>query len=161
MFALYSIGTVIERVAGSLRFAAIYFASLAGGALFAILFSSPFASTVGASGAIFGLFGAFVFLQLSRGMNPWSSGIMSTIGLNLAITFLIPGISKGGHVGGLLLGVLLGWVMFGRSRQEAVQRERLATTLSALTFALGLFLCVATVFAAHYVVENGPLLSLT
>jgi membrane associated rhomboid family serine protease len=59
---------------------------------------------VGASGAVFGLMGAMVVLQYRAGQNPWQSGILGLVALNLVITFVVPGISIGGHLGGLLVG---------------------------------------------------------
>ena len=72
---------------------------------------SPTALTVGASGAIFGLMGAAVVVMRARGMNPMESGLGLWIGLNLLITFTIPNISIGGHIGGLIGGALAAFVM--------------------------------------------------
>ena len=55
-------------------------------------------------GAVFGIMGAAVAAMRSRGINPFQTGLGSTIVLNLLITFAIPGISIGGHVGGLIGG---------------------------------------------------------
>ncbi len=67
--------------------------------------------TAGASGAIFGLMGAAVVVMRSRGIGIMESGIGLWIGLNLLITFTIPGISIGGHIGGLVGGALVAFAV--------------------------------------------------
>jgi membrane associated rhomboid family serine protease len=71
---------------------------------------------VGASGAIFGLMGAAVVVMRNRGINPMESGLPLWIGLNLLFTFTVPGISIGGHIGGLIGGAACMLVLsrFGR-----------------------------------------------
>src|SRR3546814_2076735 len=70
----------------------------------------PDALTVGASGAVFGLFGYAVMGQFVRGINPLQTGLGAVILINLAFTLLVPGISIGGHVGGLLGGLIAGFL---------------------------------------------------
>jgi membrane associated rhomboid family serine protease len=65
----------------------------------------------GASGAVFGLMTAAAVGLHRRGVNVFSTGIGMTLGLNLVLTFTIPGISIGGHVGGMVSGAICGWVM--------------------------------------------------
>jgi membrane associated rhomboid family serine protease len=76
--------------------------------------------TVGASGAVFGLMGAGVVALRARGFDPMQSGLGVTLLLNLAITFLIPGISIGGHVGGLIGGGLCALAFSSFRRTPAV-----------------------------------------
>lgn len=156
MYALYILGPVLERTLGRARFGAIYLVSLLGGSLGAVLMSQPGSVTIGASGAIFGLFGAFVFLQLSRGMNPMDGGIGPIILLNLLFTFLVPNISVGGHLGGLIAGGLAGWVLVGRTAQEARARDGRSRELSAAVYGSCVVLAVLTVVAAGWVSTNGP-----
>lgn len=111
MFALYILGGLLEPAIGKLRFGLIYAVSILGGS-FGALVASPDALTVGASGGIFGLMGAAVIVMRSRGINPMESGLGLWIGLNLLITFTVPGISIGGHIGGLVGGSLAALVMF-------------------------------------------------
>ncbi len=111
MFILWQLGTMIEPTIGRLRFAIIYFVSMLCGSFGALLLS-PDAFTVGASGAVFGLMAAAVVIMRSRGIDPMASGLPMWIGLNVAITFVIPGISIGGHLGGLAGGALAALVMF-------------------------------------------------
>lgn len=107
MIALWVLGNQIELALGRLRFAILYFGALLGGALGALLLS-PFANTVGASGAIFGLLGAAVAAHVVRGVSIWNTGIGTILAINLGLTFLVRGISIGGHLGGLVVGFLLG-----------------------------------------------------
>jgi membrane associated rhomboid family serine protease len=118
MYILYWLGTMLEPSLGHARFLALYFASLLSGSFGALLLS-PNEVTVGASGAVFGLMGAAFVLQRARGVDPMQSGIGPVILLNLAISFIIPNISIGGHLGGLIGGALAALAMeqLGRSRR--------------------------------------------
>jgi membrane associated rhomboid family serine protease len=111
MFALWILGGLLEPAIGRLRFGLIYAVSLLAGS-FGALLVEPAARTVGASGAIFGLMAAAVIVMRNRGINPMESGLGVWIGLNLIITFAVPGISIGGHIGGLVGGGLAGLVLF-------------------------------------------------
>ncbi len=110
MFGLYILGGLIEPAVGKLQFGILYFVSLLAGAFGALLLE-PEGLTVGASGAIFGLMGGAVIVMRARGINPMESGLGLWIGLNLLITFTIPNISIGGHLGGLIGGALAAYVM--------------------------------------------------
>lgn len=105
MFALFVLGRLLEPGIGTPRFLALYFASLFAGSLGAVLLD-PDALTIGASGAVFGIFSATFVIARSRGID----GLAGTIGvillLNLAITFGSERISVGGHLGGLAGGLL-------------------------------------------------------
>jgi membrane associated rhomboid family serine protease len=105
MWGLYIAGTLLEQVIGRWRFALLYFASGIAGSAGALLvtFYSP---TVGASGAIFGVFGALLVLERKRHISTGGQ-ILAIVILNLVFTFAVPGISIGGHVGGLLSGAVL------------------------------------------------------
>jgi membrane associated rhomboid family serine protease len=107
MFLLYLLGRELEPAVGNVRFLIVYMVSLFGGAL-GVMAVSVDTATLGASGAIFGLMGALIVLQLRARQNPWRSGLAGLIALNLIITFLDPEISLGGHVGGLLAGAIAG-----------------------------------------------------
>jgi membrane associated rhomboid family serine protease len=107
MWALWLFGSMLERMLGRWRFLALYLLSALGGSV-AVLWLSPLTPVVGASGAVFGLFGAFFMIQRRLGGN--SIQLIIVIGLNLAIGFIVPGISWQGHVGGLLVGVAVAWV---------------------------------------------------
>jgi len=105
MLALYWCGTIVERLVGTWRFALIYFVSGIAGSAGALLFSGPFAVTVGASGAIYGIFGALLVLEY-RATGSFTGPALGLIVANLFLSFVIPNISWGGHVGGLVGGTL-------------------------------------------------------
>jgi len=105
MLALYWLGTIIEQALGTPRFLLVYFVSGLAGSAGALWFSSAIAVTVGASGAIFGLIGALLILEyLSTGSLMGQAMVLIVV--NLALTFAVPGISIGGHVGGLAGGII-------------------------------------------------------
>jgi len=113
MFALYQLGTFVEYALGRWRMLAVYLISLVGGGIAVVVFA-PNDPTVGASGAIFGLFGALFAIGVRLGRRGRAL-IMQTLPillLNLAFTFAIPFISKAGHLGGLFSGFVAGLVLF-------------------------------------------------
>jgi membrane associated rhomboid family serine protease len=110
MYILYWLGSMLEPALGHLRFVALYFTSLVAGSFGALLLS-PNAVTVGASGAVFGLMGAAFVMQHARGINPMESGLGPVILINLAFSFIVPNISIGGHLGGLIGGSLAAFLM--------------------------------------------------
>ena len=110
MYILWWLGNQLEPTLGSVRFAALYVASLLTGSFGALLLA-PDSVTVGASGAVFGLMGATFIIQRARGIDPMQSGIGVLILLNLGISFVLPGISIGGHIGGLIGGAAAGWLI--------------------------------------------------
>jgi membrane associated rhomboid family serine protease len=103
MFALYFLGRLLEPGIGTPRFVAVYFASLLAGSFGALLLS-PDSLTIGASGAVFGIFGATFVIARGRGIDALASSIGVIIVLNLAISATVPNISIGGHLGGLVAG---------------------------------------------------------
>jgi membrane associated rhomboid family serine protease len=105
MLSLWILGAMLEPAFGRWRFGLIYLVSLLCGS-FGALLMSPDNVTVGASGAIFGLLGAAAVLARNRGFSLMESGLGIWIGLNLLITFTVPNISIGGHLGGLVGGAL-------------------------------------------------------
>jgi membrane associated rhomboid family serine protease len=121
MWALFVVGPPLELWLGRLRFGALYALSALGGAVLVYLFSPLGAATAGASGAVFGLFGAtFAVGKRLRLDVRW---VVALIAINLVITFVIPGISWQGHVGGLVTGALIGaaYVYAPRDRRNLVQ----------------------------------------
>ena len=107
MFLLWLLSKELEPSLRHLRFGLLYLVSLVGGAV-GVMLISPNDPTLGASGAVFGLMGALVVLQLRSRQNPWSTGLGGLVLINVVITFAIPGISVGGHIGGLLAGAAAG-----------------------------------------------------
>jgi membrane associated rhomboid family serine protease len=105
MYLLWILGQMLEPAIGGLRFAAIYFTALLAGS-FGALLVDPNVHSLGASGAVFGLMGA-AFVELrARGIDPMQSGIGALIIFNLVLSFIVPGISWGAHLGGLVGGGL-------------------------------------------------------
>ena len=105
MLALYWLGTVVEQALGTWRFLLVYFVSGIAGSAGALALSGPFAVTVGASGAIYGIMGALLVLEY-RATGTFAGQALGLIVVNLALTFAIPNISVGGHLGGLAGGIL-------------------------------------------------------
>ncbi len=122
MFALLQLGRFLEPALGRWRFIGLYFVALLGGSLGALLFE-PYGLTGGASGAVFGLAGAATIAMRQRGV-PFNSTWGPMLLINLVITFSIPGISIGGHLGGLVFGVIAGGVlMHPRYRGRDARRD--------------------------------------
>ncbi len=113
MYSLYVLGQNIEYFYGKLKFLLIYFYSAIVASLFVVIFGGS-AITAGASGAIFGLLGALLYFGYSyKGYlgNKIISSTMSVIILNLLFTFASPGISKSAHIGGLLGGLAISYML--------------------------------------------------
>lgn len=147
MLALWWIGGPLEAAIGHWRFLAIYgVAGLAGSA--GALLATPQAVTVGASGAIFGLLGAMVVIQWQT-TGSLAGPAMTLILINLAITFAVPNISYGGHLGGLVGGALatLALTHFG-TRHVAYARITPVAVVSLI--AIG----VASVLIAYWRVKG-------
>ena len=142
MFALYILGTLIEPAIGTLRFLGIYFAALFAGAFGALLLSDPNQVTVGASGAIFGLMGAGFVIARQRGIDELASQIGLFVVLNLVFTFSIPGISIGGHLGGLVGGALAALLV------AAVERRARAGATTAIEVAGIAVIAIASIAGA-------------
>jgi membrane associated rhomboid family serine protease len=104
MIALVFVGPPLERLLGWWRFLALYLLSARGGSAAIYAFGNEIGTTVGASGAIFGLFGACLVLVRRLGLDlQWLAGIVA---LNFVLTFSISNISKLGHIGGFVAGSL-------------------------------------------------------
>ena len=116
MVALYWFGSLLEERIGSGRYLLLYLVSGLAGSAGALLWSNGFLTpTVGASGAIFGILGAGLVLERQRDY-VFGGSALGVIVINFVFTFSISGISKGGHLGGLVGGILcaLGLTRFGR-----------------------------------------------
>ena len=108
MYSLFVLGPELERLVGRWRFIALFLLSGLGGSV-AVLLSSPGSPVIGASGAIFGLFGAYFVIARHLGGN--SRQLIIVIVINLVIGFIVPGIAWQAHVGGLLIGALVAFVL--------------------------------------------------
>ncbi len=105
MWALLLVGPALERLLGHGRFLAVYVLSALGGAVLFYLLAPAAQPSLGASGAIFGLFGAW--FVVSKRLRVDTRAIVILIVINLVITFAVAGIAWQAHVGGLLTGGLL------------------------------------------------------
>lgn len=131
MFALFVIGPPLEIWLGRLRFGLLYVLSALGGSVLIYLFSPLNAPTLGASGAVFGLFAAtFV---VARKVNVDIRWVVIMIVINLVITFTVPSISWQGHVGGLLTG---GLVAFAYAYAPAKNRNQVQAAATLAVIAL-------------------------
>jgi len=109
MISLYILGIPLERILGRGRFLLIYLLSLLGSSVSVMVFGAPVSLTIGASGAIYGLMGALLvtFKRLRYDLRQ----LLIILALNVYITFQFPGISWQGHLGGLVVGAIVGAAM--------------------------------------------------
>ena len=137
MYALYIGGSYLEMIAGKGKYLAIYLIAGVAGNVAVYLLAAPISVTIGASTAIFGVFGALFTFSLHNRDSAVGRALKSmgsVILINLVITFVVPGISWQGHVGGLIGGVLaveaLTW--FGRRDLRAPWGARDVALLAAV-----------------------------
>ncbi len=150
MYVLWIFGPRLEREAGSVPFAGLYFASMAaGGAAYYIsyLVTGSLTPAVGASGAIFGLFGVWLVATYRIRHTPFGSSIFRQLvfwlGLNAVLPFVFPGIiAWEAHLGGLVAGAVIGWAWAtfasGKPNAEAI-RTSIAAAVLAIALAVVLF----------------------
>ena len=131
MYSLYIFGRILEQLLGRWRLLALYLISGLGGSV-AVLLIAPTISVVGASGAIFGLLGAFFVIQRRLGGN--NLQLVIVLGLNLVIGFVVPGIAWQAHIGGLVVGALVALVYLKTRRpaQKTTQLLLLAALVAGL-----------------------------
>jgi membrane associated rhomboid family serine protease len=121
MYALYLFGPPLEHAFGRIRFVALYLISALGGSAVSYTFASPRQLGLGASGAIFGLFGAYIVVTRKLGRD--TSGLFVLLAINVVVGFALPNIDWRAHAGGLVTGALLALVLVNapRSRRSLVQ----------------------------------------
>ena len=115
-YSIYIFGRVIEPMLGPVRFLVLYLVSIFGGSAMVLWLSEPVVPVVGASGAFFGLMGAYLIMLRAIGDN--SGLLVGLIAVNLAFGFLVPGISWQGHLGGLLAGMAV-TAVYARTRYKS------------------------------------------
>jgi membrane associated rhomboid family serine protease len=115
-YSIYIFGRVIEPMLGPGRFLVLYLVSIFGGSAMVLWLSEPVVPVVGASGAFFGLMGAYLIMLRAIGDN--SGLLVGLIAVNLAFGFLVPGISWQGHLGGLLAGMAV-TAVYARTRYKS------------------------------------------
>jgi membrane associated rhomboid family serine protease len=130
MWALYVVGPPLELQLGRLRYGALYALSALGGSVLVYLISPLSTATAGASGAIFGLFGA-IFV-VSRRLKLDVRWVVGLIVINAVITFAMPSISWQGHVGGLVTGaaVAAAYAYAPREHRNLIQGSVTAAVLA-------------------------------
>ena len=139
MWGLWWLGGALERYAGAPRMLAIYASSVLWGSAGALLWganvSHSASATVGASGGVFGLMAALLVLERQRGVALLGGGMGLLLAVNLAFTFLYPGISIGGHLGGIFGGAAAAFVLSGFGRGSLAYgriKPQIAGSMAAL-----------------------------
>lgn len=124
-WALYQLGTLMEVLVGSRRFAGVYFTTGIGASVASFFFSRGL--SVGASGAIFGILGAlltFLYRRRDR-LHPRARSLMMQLlfwaGINVFLGFTVPAIDNAAHLGGLGIGLVSGALLAERPRPPAVE----------------------------------------
>lgn len=157
MFALWQIGQYLEPLLGRLRFAILYLVSAFGGSVGVLLLAAPptdlgaltsgnwVTPVVGASGAVFGLFGAL--LMLNRHLGRSSGAMFGVLAVNAVLGFVVPGIAWQAHLGGVLTGVALAGAIAATAPQARRRQQ-----LPALAGILVLLIVAA---GAKYAVAGG------
>ena len=163
MYALWILGQYLEPLLGRVRFAILYLVSAFGGSVGYLLLASPptlpltqaginnsnwVVSMVGASGAVFGLFGAL--LVLNRHLGRSSGPMFGVLAINAVLGFVVPGIAWQAHLGGLLTGVALAGVITVTASQN---RRRLQLPALAAVMVI-----IAVVAVTKYAVTDDSML---
>lgn len=148
MYALWVLGQYLEPLLGRVRFATVYLVSAFGGSVGYLLLAAPPSAAsglslssawvtpvVGASGAVFGLFGALILLNRHLGRS--SRSMFVVLGINAVFGFVVPGVAWQAHLGGVLTGLALAAAITATAAQNRrrLQMPALAAVLVLLTFA--------------------------
>lgn len=141
MLALWMLGPQLEAALGRTRFLALYLLSGLAGSTAVLWFSPEFQLTLGASGAIYGLFGALAVITIKVRGDLRSIAVL--LGLNLLITFAVPNISWQGHLGGLLGGAAIAGILIYAPRTRRTQTQLLGLVGVAALLAMLIVLRVA------------------
>tara|TARA_Y100001970_G_scaffold67881_1_gene86507 strand:+ start:42492 stop:43196 length:705 start_codon:yes stop_codon:yes gene_type:complete len=137
MVMLFLLGRRLERQIGSPAFLGVCVTSMLWGSMGALI-ATPNTAVVGASGIVYGIMAAVLLVERSSGRDPWSEGLGTLIIVNVVLSFVIPGISVGGHLGGLTGGLICGWTA-GDQRRKSVSRIWTGFSIATfLGFTLGL-----------------------
>jgi membrane associated rhomboid family serine protease len=149
MYALWLTGPYLEALLGRVRFAILYLVSAIGGSIGFLLLASPsnggqwIAGTVGASGAVFGLFAAYFVVQ--RRLNRSTGPLLGVIAINLALGFIVPGVAWQAHVGGLFTGLAVGAALVYSPRANRTQLQ--------LAGVAGVVILLAVLFAVKVITQ--------
>jgi membrane associated rhomboid family serine protease len=148
IYSIYIFGRVIEPMLGPARFLALYLISIIGGSAMVLWLGSPVTPVVGASGAFFGLMGAYFIMLRTIGDN--SGQLLALIAVNLAFGFFFPNISWQGHLGGLLAGMAV-TAVYARTRYKSALSQKIQV--------LGVLGLIVALIAVGVVVRLGPMFS--
>lgn len=147
MYLLYVFGPRLEQQVGSPAFAAFYVAAAGGGGLVSYLLGDPNQISIGASGAIFGLLGAWLFVSWKTRNTPAGrtqlNRLLLFLGINVVFGFAVPGIDFLAHFGGLATGLLIAWLwsVFAAGKPNAIGiRTAIAVAFIAVELAAVLLL---------------------
>ena len=166
MYALWLFGPIMEQMYGHVEFAVIYVLCALGGNVLTIL-AAPDTAALGASGAIFGLFGLAFVVSRRRHLllGPEARAMLSRVGtllvLNVIITFSVPSISWTGHLGGLAVGAVIGLLLapvnvptlggLWRAPDGSLLARRISPALRASTY---LLVAAVLVFGTYVAIQQ-------
>ena len=122
-YAIWIFGRTLEPMLGRGRFLFLYLGSIFGGSVAVLWLTDPGQPVVGASGALFGLMGAYFVVLRTLGGN--QTQIFLLIAVNFGLGFIVPGISWEGHLGGLVTGLMISTV-YARTRNPKQKGQQLA-----------------------------------
>lgn len=142
MLALYMLGSSLEPVLGRSRFITLYLLSALGGSAASLLMvSDPYSISIGASGAVYGLFGAL--FVVARRLGGDTRNILVVLALNLAFSFTISGIDWRAHLGGLFVGAALAAVFAYAPKEQRGLWAIVGSTTAAALVASAIAIAVA------------------
>jgi membrane associated rhomboid family serine protease len=137
MLMLWWFGRPLEAAVGRARFLGIYIVSAIAGAAGALILSGETVTTVGASGAVFGILGAGLVLERRHKILVFGGGALFVVVLNIAFTFAVSNISIGGHLGGLIGGILSMLALSVAGRHPIYGRFDIGSFLALAGIAVG------------------------
>ena len=157
MYVFWGAGALAERLYGNVAYLVLYLVAALGGSLVSTLWS-PLAVSAGASGAIFGVYGAILAFARSAGrqfppqvMEGLQKGALGFIGYNLLFGLTVPNISNSAHMGGLATGFVAGWLL---ARDLAIPRRAEATRYLRLAGLVPVLAALA--WGAHHRISSLP-----
>lgn len=128
MFSFWVLGSQLERIMGRGRYSLVLLSSTAGAAL-AVALLQPQMVTVGASGVIFGMFGAMVPYAIKARAN--LTGFLVIVGINLVWGFLVPGVAWQAHVGGMIFGAAVSAMLLLMPKKKVAMGLAIGVTVLA------------------------------
>lgn len=143
MVALGFVGPFLERLLGWWRYLSLYVVAALGGSVAVFLFADHFVAVAGASGAIYGLFGASLIVAQRVGLD--LRALIITVAINFLLTFSIPNLSIEGHIGGFVAGGLAAVALMGLPhRPYRLSAALQAAVLTGLVVLLAVLVAVRT-----------------